>query len=31
MTWLHTLRYAFLILLVAASGGLVFLAISRDA
>lgn len=31
MGWLHTLRYVYLALLIAASGGLVFLAISRDA
>lgn len=31
MSWLHSLRYAYLVLLIAAAGGLVFLAISRDA
>jgi hypothetical protein len=31
MTWLHALRYAYLALLIAAAGGLVFLASTRDA
>lgn len=31
MNWLHSLRFAYLALLMAAAAGLVFLAISRDA
>jgi hypothetical protein len=31
MTWLHSLRYAYLALLVVAAAGLVFLAVTRDA
>jgi hypothetical protein len=31
VSWIHSLRYVYLALLILGAGGLVFLAISRDA